>query len=159
KPLDRGRNHYVLWHDGVETRAAGNSCSMLCTPRRVRGSEEKNVGNSVDRRTSGPYRVYVRPGAGVLLRSAVFFDPKGCATMNLLTTLAGSLMEGFFPAGWDLARIDRLADAAGAELVRRCAWWHPQFEPVACATVAAFDTYVGHEIAREIQRARQDGRL
>ena len=27
--------------------------------------------------------------------------------MNLLTTLSGSLMEGFLPAGWDLAKIDR----------------------------------------------------
>ena len=26
--------------------------------------------------------------------------------MNLLTTFAGSMMEGFLPAGWDLARID-----------------------------------------------------
>ena len=30
--------------------------------------------------------------------------------MDLMTTLPGSMMEGFFPAGWDLAKIDRLAD-------------------------------------------------
>ena len=29
--------------------------------------------------------------------------------MDLIDTLSGSLMEGFFPAGWDLARIDSLA--------------------------------------------------
>ena len=29
--------------------------------------------------------------------------------MNLLTTFAGSMMEGFLPAGWDLARIDACA--------------------------------------------------
>jgi len=29
--------------------------------------------------------------------------------MNLLTTFAGSLMEGFLPRGWDLARIDACA--------------------------------------------------
>ncbi len=28
--------------------------------------------------------------------------------MNLLTTFAGSMMEGFLPRGWDLARIDAL---------------------------------------------------
>jgi glucosamine-6-phosphate deaminase len=78
--------------------------------------------------------------------------------MNLLTTLAGSLMEGFFPAGWDLARIDRLGTLSGPELVRRAPWWHPQFEPVACASVADFDTFMGHEIAREIQQAAQAGR-
>jgi glucosamine-6-phosphate deaminase len=78
--------------------------------------------------------------------------------MDLIQTLPGSLMEGFLPAGWDLARIDRLAAAPLAELARREAWWHPQFQPVACASVADFDTYLGHEIAREIQSARQAGR-
>jgi glucosamine-6-phosphate deaminase len=78
--------------------------------------------------------------------------------VNLLTTLKGSLMEGFLPAGWDLEKIDRLAGAGPAEVPRREKWWHPQFEAVACASVADFDTYMGHEIAREIQLARQDGR-
>src|SRR5262249_1334377 len=78
--------------------------------------------------------------------------------MNLLTTLAGSLMEGYFPAGWDLAKIDRLGSLAGPELVRRAAWWHPQFEPVPCGSLADFDTFMGHEIAREIQLAEQAGR-
>jgi glucosamine-6-phosphate deaminase len=78
--------------------------------------------------------------------------------MDLLTTLPGSLMEGFLPRGWDLKKIDRLADAPPAEVPRRETWWHPQFEPVACGTVADFDTYLGHEIAREIQTTRQAGR-
>ncbi|MBM4070950.1 MAG: glucosamine-6-phosphate isomerase [Planctomycetes bacterium] len=77
--------------------------------------------------------------------------------MNLLSTFRGSMMEGFLPAGWDLAKIDRLAEASGVELSKRQAWWHPQFEPLACATVADFDTYMGHEIAREIQLTRQAG--
>lgn len=77
--------------------------------------------------------------------------------MNLLTTLAGSLMEGFFPAGWDLARIDRLATLSGAELTHRELWWNPHFEPVLCRSFEDFDTYLGHEIAREIHLARQAG--
>ncbi len=44
--------------------------------------------------------------------------------MDLITTFAGSLMQGFLPAGWDLDRIDRLAAAPAAELTRREAWWH-----------------------------------
>jgi glucosamine-6-phosphate deaminase len=79
-------------------------------------------------------------------------------TVDLLSTLKGSLMEGFFPAGWNLSRIDQLAAASGEELFRRKPWWHPQFEPVACADYADFDTYLGHEIAREIQQSRQAGR-
>ena len=36
--------------------------------------------------------------------------------MNLLSTLQGSLMEGFFPSGWDLEKIGAFANAAGAYL-------------------------------------------
>jgi glucosamine-6-phosphate deaminase len=78
--------------------------------------------------------------------------------MDLLTTVRGSMMEGFLPAGWDLAKIDRLATSSGDDVARREPWWHAQFEPVACATYADFDTYMGHEIAREVQQARQAGR-
>ena len=75
--------------------------------------------------------------------------------MDLLSTLSGSLMDGFLPKGWDLARIDRLAALPPAEVTRREAWWHPRFEPVACACYEDFDTFMGHEIAREIQQAGQ----
>ena len=78
--------------------------------------------------------------------------------MDLLQTIGGSLMEGFFPKGWDLAKIDRLASSAGHEVGRREAWWHPQFEPLPCTSLADFDTFMGHEIAREVQLARQAGR-
>jgi glucosamine-6-phosphate deaminase len=77
--------------------------------------------------------------------------------MDLLTTLKGSLMEGFLPAGWDLEKIDRLGALGPAEVPRREKWWHPQFEPMACASYADFDTYMGHEIAREIQLTHQKG--
>jgi glucosamine-6-phosphate deaminase len=78
--------------------------------------------------------------------------------MDLISTISGSLMEGFLPAGWDLARLDRLAAMPPEELTRREVWWHAQFEPVACASYEDFDTYMGHEIAREIQLARQAAR-
>src|SRR6266446_2243154 len=77
--------------------------------------------------------------------------------MDLMTTISGSMMEGFLPAGWDLRKIDALA-ADDARFGRREAWWNPQFEPIACASFEDFDTYMGHEIAREIQLARQAGR-
>ncbi|MCS7044878.1 MAG: hypothetical protein NZO58_00830 [Gemmataceae bacterium] len=75
--------------------------------------------------------------------------------MNLLTTLRGSLMEGFLPAGWDLEKIDQLAQRSGSAVVERRPWWHANFEPVACASLTDFDTYMGHEIAREIQQTAQ----
>jgi glucosamine-6-phosphate deaminase len=78
--------------------------------------------------------------------------------MDLISTLQGSMMEGFFPAGWDLARIDRLAGLPPSTLEQRQAWWHPQFEPVSCNSFEDFDTFMGHEIAREVLLARQAGR-
>jgi glucosamine-6-phosphate deaminase len=77
--------------------------------------------------------------------------------MDLISTLAGSMMENYFPKGWDLAKIDRLAAAPPAKLNERQSWWNPKFEPVACASFEDFDTFMGHEIALEIQRARQAG--
>ena len=77
--------------------------------------------------------------------------------MDLIGTLNGSMMEGFFPAGWDLAKIDRLAGLSPEVLGQRQSWWHPHFEPVPCATVEDFDTCMGHEIALEIHRAREAG--
>lgn len=78
--------------------------------------------------------------------------------MDLISTLAGSMMEGYFPKGWDLAKIDRLAAADPASLSRRQPWWHEHFEPVPCARFEDFDTFMGHEIALEVLRARQAGR-
>ena len=78
--------------------------------------------------------------------------------MDLITTLSGSLLENFFPRGWDLGRIDRLAALSPEAAVARQPWWHPQFEPVGCASVEDFDTYMGHEIASEIQLSEQAGR-
>src|SRR4051812_6537544 len=57
------------------------------------------------------------------------------SSMNLISTLAGSMMEGFFPRGWDLAKIDRLADATPESLANREKWWNAGFEPVVCRTV------------------------
>src|SRR5207248_3349048 len=58
--------------------------------------------NSVDRRRPMPSAAAFPPPRGKTLHP-------GRPDMDLLTTLPGSLMEGFLPAGWDLAKIDRLA--------------------------------------------------
>lgn len=78
--------------------------------------------------------------------------------MNLLTTFAGSLMEGFLPRGWDLARIDACASHPPEAVTERRPWWHPQFEPVPCGTQADFDVKLGHEIAATVRRTREQGR-
>ena len=78
--------------------------------------------------------------------------------MNLLSTFSGSLMEGFLPRGWDLARIDACASHPPESISERRPWWHHHFEPVACDSLSDFDVKLGHEIALTIQRDRAAGR-
>jgi glucosamine-6-phosphate deaminase len=78
--------------------------------------------------------------------------------MNLLTTFAGSMMEGFLPRGWDLAKIDACCSHPPEAIHERRPWWHPHFAPLACGSVADFDVMMGHEIAQVIRRTRQEGR-
>ncbi|GAB4135613.1 MAG: hypothetical protein Tsb009_02060 [Planctomycetaceae bacterium] len=77
--------------------------------------------------------------------------------MNLLSTISGSPMEGFFPAGWDLEKIDACVDDNPETITARQNWWHPNFNPIPCDSLADFDTFMGHEIARTIQQAREAG--
>jgi len=76
----------------------------------------------------------------------------------MLTTLKGSLLESFYPAGWDMARIDACCAHGPEEITVRQPHWNEDFRPVACDTIHDFDMMMGHEIAYEIKRCRDDGR-
>ena len=78
--------------------------------------------------------------------------------MDLISTLPGSMMDGFLPRGWDLPRIDALCDLPAESLAERQPWWDPDFEPIPCDSVADLDVFMGHEIARAIEGARRAGR-
>ena len=78
--------------------------------------------------------------------------------IDLINTLSGSLLENFFPAGWDLAKLDACAANPPETVLDRQPWWNHGFEPLACATLADFDTMLGHEIAMQIRRTREAGR-
>ncbi len=39
--------------------------------------------------------------------------------MDLMSTIAGSMMEGYFPAGWDLAKIDQCMSADPTSITDR----------------------------------------
>ena len=77
--------------------------------------------------------------------------------MDLMSTISGSLLEGFFPAGWDLKKIDACVDDDPSSFIKPQKWWHKGFEPVPCKTLADFDTFMGHEIAHTIKRSRDAG--
>ena len=66
--------------------------------------------------------------------------------MDLLNTLPGSSMEGFFPAGWNLGVIDGLGGLRGEALTKPRPWWNSNFQLVPCETLPDFDTMLGHAI-------------
>ncbi|MFD0710735.1 glucosamine-6-phosphate isomerase [Paenibacillus sp. GCM10027626] len=78
--------------------------------------------------------------------------------MDFMSTQKGSLLEGFYPAGWDFAKIDACCSHAPEAITERQSFWHPEFEPVVCEQVGDFDVMLGHEIALEIKRTGEEGR-
>ena len=67
--------------------------------------------------------------------------------MDFLSTVKGSLLEGFYPAGWDFKKIDECCEKG----LERETFWHKDFTPVECDNINDFDTYMGHEIETKIE--------
>ncbi|MBO5369409.1 MAG: glucosamine-6-phosphate isomerase [Clostridia bacterium] len=76
--------------------------------------------------------------------------------MDFMDTVKGSLLEGFYPEGWDMAKIDKCCDPAN-KVEDRQDFWHKDFTPVRCENIYEFDTYMGHEIAIQIKNAKDRG--
>lgn len=75
--------------------------------------------------------------------------------MDLISTIKGSMLEGFFPAGWDLKRIDRCCQNKPEDITKRQSWWNPKFTPISCECLEDFNCMMGHEIAYEIAKAKE----
>ena len=73
--------------------------------------------------------------------------------MDFMSTVKGSLLDGFYPEGWDMAKIDACCEKG----VSRESFWNESFTPIECGTIEEFDTYMGHEIALRIKEARDKG--
>lgn len=78
--------------------------------------------------------------------------------MNFLDTVQGSLLENFYPAGWDMARIDACCAHPPQAVTDRQPHWNPAFTPLPCDSLADFEVMMGHEIALQIRQARDEGR-
>jgi glucosamine-6-phosphate deaminase len=76
---------------------------------------------------------------------------------NLMTTIRGSLLEDFFPKGWDLEKMDRCASVQPAEVTQAQPWWNERFTPIPCDSLEDFNVFMGHEIALTIRRTREAG--
>ena len=76
--------------------------------------------------------------------------------MDFKSTVKGSLLDGFYPAGWDMGKIDECCNPAN-KVEDRQSFWNKDFTPIKCDTLGEFDTYMGHEIALAIKNARDKG--
>ena len=74
--------------------------------------------------------------------------------MDFMSTVHGSLLENFYPQGWDMQRIDACCEKGS----QKEDFWHPDFVPVACPDIHDFDTYMGHEIALQVRETYEQGR-
>lgn len=77
--------------------------------------------------------------------------------MNFISTIKGSLLEGFYPKGWDMGKIDACCSVPPEKILERQTFWHEGFSPVSCEELSDFDTFMGHEIALQISKARDAG--
>ncbi|MCL2815166.1 MAG: hypothetical protein FWD23_11255 [Oscillospiraceae bacterium] len=73
--------------------------------------------------------------------------------MNFLSTVKNSLLENFYPSGWDMAKIDACCEKG----VSREDFWNKDFNPVECENINDFGVLMGHEIALQIKKSRDNG--
>ena len=73
--------------------------------------------------------------------------------MNFLSTVKNSLLENFYPSGWDMAKIDACCEKG----VSREDFWNKNFNPVECENINDFGVLMGHEIALQIKKSRDNG--
>ena len=77
--------------------------------------------------------------------------------MKFMDTVKGSMLEGFYPAGWDMEKIDKCCQNSPESILDRQDFWNKDFNPVKCDSLEEFDTLMGHEIAMQIKLAKDRG--
>ncbi len=78
--------------------------------------------------------------------------------MNFNSTVKGSLLEGFYPAGWDMEKIDECCSHAPETITEKQDFWNKDFTPIACDGLEEFNVKMGHEIANEIKKANEENK-
>ena len=77
--------------------------------------------------------------------------------IDLISTLKDSLLEKFFPEGWNLKKLDSCI-AEPSKITEKQSWWDKGFNPIPCANLEEFGMKMGHEIAMKICEAREKGK-
>lgn len=78
--------------------------------------------------------------------------------MDLMSTKKGTLLENYYPEGWDLRKIDRCASNPPESIMERQEFWNPDFNLVQCDELSDFNFMLGYEIAAAVKQARDEGR-
>jgi glucosamine-6-phosphate deaminase len=78
-------------------------------------------------------------------------------SINLINTIKGSLLEGFYPAGWDLKKMDRCCALGLQGVTRRQRFWNPAFTPTPVKDVDDMDRRMGDAIADQVEQTRKAG--
>jgi glucosamine-6-phosphate deaminase len=78
-------------------------------------------------------------------------------TISMLTTIKGSLLEEFYPRGWNLRKIDACCQMDLQQLTAPKRWWDESFNPNPVESVAERDQRMGDAIADQIETTRRAG--
>jgi len=78
--------------------------------------------------------------------------------MNFFKTVEGSLLEGFYPSGWDLEKMDKCCALPPDKMIERQTFWNDDFRLVKSDNVNDFSMMMGHEIAHNIKRTKEAGK-
>ena len=78
--------------------------------------------------------------------------------INFMTTRQGSLLENFYPQGWDFERIDNCCAMGFDKLTERALHWHEKFKPVPVKDVHGMDKKMGDAIADQIEKTAKKGK-
>ena len=78
--------------------------------------------------------------------------------LTMLNTIRGSLIESFYPRGWDLERIDRCCNMGLKPVTTPARHWNRDFRAMAVRDVVAMDRAMGDAIADQIESTRKQNR-
>jgi glucosamine-6-phosphate deaminase len=82
----------------------------------------------------------------------------GQKKLDMLNTIKGSMLDGFYPRGWNLKRIDACCALGLKKIVTPAKWWNRGFKPIPVRDVAEMDRRMGDAIADQIEQTRRANR-
>jgi glucosamine-6-phosphate deaminase len=77
--------------------------------------------------------------------------------LNMLNTIKGSLLEHFYPAGWNLRKMDNCCALGLRGVTKPAKFWNKDFKPVVVKDVAEMDRRMGDAIADEVEQTARRG--